>query len=84
MFSKCANPECFADFDYRHGRFFRFRQNQPEGDATLGSHSVRHLWLCERCSEAQVLEYREGIGVLMRERLQVDPIAQIPRLIATA
>jgi hypothetical protein len=26
MFSECANPDCKKPFDYREGRFFRFRK----------------------------------------------------------
>ena len=66
MFSKCANPECAASFDdYRQGRLFRFRQSRPEGKAPANMRSVRHFWLCNRCSETYTLECRRDQLLLM-------------------
>ena len=33
MFEFCANQECHAPFDYRHGRLFRFHKDYAAGDA---------------------------------------------------
>jgi hypothetical protein len=66
MFSNCANPKCAASFDdYRQGRLFRFRQSHPKGKAPANMHSVRHFWLCNRCSETYTLEYRRDQLMLM-------------------
>jgi hypothetical protein len=67
MFSaRCTNPSCASPFDYRRGRFFLFHDDHP-GDGTLrGSHGVRHVWLCDPCSQAYTLHYEEGSAVLLR------------------
>ena len=57
MFSACANPDCKKRFDYREGRFFRFRKAYLAGDEPPNTHSVQHLWLCGKCSENYTLPY---------------------------
>lgn len=55
MFSdKCANPNCTVLFDYRHGRIFRFHEDD---DPTRG---VRHFWLCGSCANEHSLQYSDG------------------------
>ena len=84
MFSRCANPDCAASFDYRQGRLFRFHQSHPESQASVNSHSLKHFWLCKACSETYTLEYLKGFGVLMGPRFKVLPNEHVPRLIAAA
>jgi hypothetical protein len=71
---KCANPGCSTAFHWTGGgKFFRFRA-EPESvmssssadDARRGVHSVRHYWLCERCSHAFTLVYDQGSGVVIQ------------------
>jgi hypothetical protein len=50
VFSKCANPDCLQEFDYRRGRYFRFHQGHRAGELPANTHSVQHFWLCETCS----------------------------------
>jgi hypothetical protein len=58
MIWKCANPDCLASFDYREGRFFRFRRNHGPNEIPPNAHSVWHFWLCQPCSEVYTLEAR--------------------------
>lgn len=60
MFSdKCANPNCTALFDYRHGRIFRFYENDDH------AHGVRHFWLCGSCATEHSLQYSDGTVFLV-------------------
>ena len=83
MFSKCANPACTKDFDFRFGRVMRFHNNEnPEGLTATCLPCVRHFWLCENCSRTHLLEHEPGVGLVIRERFS-DPIAnpESPRLV---
>lgn len=60
MIWKCANPDCSGQFDYRSGRMFRFHRNQDPNQEPINSHSVRHFWLCQPCSEMYTLEEKNG------------------------
>ncbi len=62
MLSKCANPECSAPFDYRHGRLFRL-------PVSLNHASVQHFWLCENCAETFTLHQSDGLKPAIRRRL---------------
>jgi hypothetical protein len=84
MFSKCANPDCAAPFDYRQGQLFRFQQSHPEGPPPAKTHSVKHFWLCQACSETYALEYRKGLGVLIDRRAEMRSDKHAPRLIVAA
>jgi hypothetical protein len=84
VFWKCANPDCEVSFDYRQGRFFRFPNGQSQREPRLGTHSVRHFWLCRRCADTFTLSYREGLGVLISRRLDVLSDSHTPRRIAAA
>ncbi len=66
MFSRCANPSCKAEFDYRQGHFFRFHKRALDDGQPANTHSVQHFWLCGECSETHCLEYSEGAGVSIR------------------
>jgi len=83
MFSKCANPDCPAEFDYHQGRFFRFPKSHPEDEIPANTHCVQHFWLCEKCFREYTLEYKDGIGVLIRLHLQDLPGTLTDHLIAT-
>jgi hypothetical protein len=71
---KCANPACPTAFHWLGGgKFFRFRPdssaanpNHPKDQAACGPHSVRHYWLCERCSQGFSLAYDESQGVVLK------------------
>jgi len=68
---KCANPSCAAVFQWlAGGKLFRFPDHSLEialacgKDASAeGPHSVRHFWLCERCSNAYTVHYDQDQGV---------------------
>ena len=71
--AKCANPACPTTFDWRNGgKLFRFDESPDEISQTnaneprAGVHSVRHYWLCERCSHVYTLVYDEGQGIVLR------------------
>jgi hypothetical protein len=66
MFSECANPDCRAEFDYRQGRFYRFRSLHLDVEQPDNTHGVVHFWLCGRCSEIYSLDYVEGGGLILR------------------
>jgi hypothetical protein len=84
MFSVCANPDCQAPFDYRQGRLFRFHKHHPAGERVPNTHSVQHFWLCGVCCGAYALEYRDGYGVLIKDRPQTSDSLETLRFIAAA
>jgi len=84
MVSRCANPDCGASFDYRHGRLFRFHQSHPEGQARKNTHSVKHFWLCKACSETYTLEYRKDLCLLIDRRSKALSDEHLPRRIPAA
>jgi len=66
MFSECANPVCRAQFDYHEGAFFRFHSSVQSDGRPANTHSVRHLWLCGRCSKVYYLEHAQDRGIVLR------------------
>ena len=76
MYLKCAHPECSSDFDYAHGRLFRFFQTSREEKQPTHWHAVKHYWLCGRCCENFTIEYQKGVGVLLMERIEALAGAQ--------
>jgi len=86
MLSICANPECRAPFSYGGGRFFRFRQIPSDGNQIPNLHAVQHFWLCSTCCQQFTLGFRDGVGVVIKNRpdlaLEADmsrPISVPPR-----
>jgi hypothetical protein len=83
MISQCANPDCAKSFDYREGRFYRFRQVISEGEQRANAHCVLHFWLCGSCSEKYTLQARSRTfeirpkenGSLIAGRSSTDPAA---------
>jgi hypothetical protein len=65
MFSKCANPSCGAEFDYRQGRFYRFHKRPLDDGRPANTHSVQHFWLCGKCCETYCLKYTHVDGALI-------------------
>lgn len=84
MFSKCANPECQAPFDYHQGQLFRFHKDHPDNERPPNTHSVQHFWLCRACCGIYSLEHQEGEGVLIKSRPEASGKAEEPRFIAIA
>jgi len=70
MYLKCARPDCSSDFDSGHGRLFRFQQDAQQNQQPSHWHSVKHFWLCSKCSETYTIGYRKGIGVVLMDRIQ--------------
>jgi hypothetical protein len=70
MYLKCAHPECSSDFDYGQGRLFRFQQTPHQQKQPSHWHAVKHYWLCSRCCESFTIEFQQGVGVLLMERLE--------------
>jgi len=70
MYLKCAHPDCSSDFDYGQGRLFRFQQTPQQEKQPSHWHAVKHYWLCTRCCESYTIEYQQGLGVLLMERLE--------------
>jgi hypothetical protein len=81
VFTKCANPDCFQEFDYRQGRFFRFHQSHRADEMPANTHSVHHFWLCETCSHDYTLEYKQGLGVVLMFPYRDSPAFPAERLI---
>jgi hypothetical protein len=69
MLSKCANPDCLVEFDYRQGRFFRFHSNSNDGKLGREPRSDRHFWLCAACSQHYTLLYRKDYAALVSLRV---------------
>lgn len=82
MFSKCANPSCQAEFDYRQGRFYRFYKRPLDDGKPANAHSVQHFWLCGECCETYCLKYAEGRGVLIELNFDHTFQAHAPKVIA--
>lgn len=70
MFSKCANPSCGTEFDYRQGQFFRFYKRPVDDGQPDNTHSVEHFWLCGPCSETYCLEQARSGGLLIKLRFE--------------
>jgi len=70
MYLRCAHPDCSSDFDYGQGRLFRFQQTPQQEKQPSHWHAVKHYWLCTRCCENYTIEYQQGVGVLLMERLE--------------
>src|SRR5580704_536729 len=83
MLSICANPECLAAFLSGEGRFFRFRLSHDDGNKAANAHAVRHFWLCDKCSQRFTLGFRDGVGVVIKNRPDVAPESDISRPMPT-
>jgi hypothetical protein len=87
MHPKCANATCPTAFHWLGGgKFFRFRPglsaanaNHPKDQTPSGLHSVRHYWLCERCSHVFTLSYDESEGVMLKQLWPELQTAQPPK-----
>lgn len=67
MFSpKCANTNCRAEFDFRHGRLFRIALPHSESGAESRGLNAAHFWLCDGCSVKYSVEFRGGIPILLK------------------
>ena len=76
MLSKCANPECSAQFRYFHqGKLFRletsagFERRRSLGENELPQKPLRRVefyWLCENCADKMALSYDRETGVSVR------------------
>jgi hypothetical protein len=77
MLSKCANPDCSANFRYFHlGKVFRVhlpvgidRRRATMGEGESASKALRRLefyWLCERCAQKMTLVFDKDAGVTPR------------------
>jgi hypothetical protein len=82
VISACCNPECGVPFVCGRGRFFRFHKNRRAGEPAPNTHSVQHFWLCERCCRQFTLELRDGAGVLIKNRSDLDWPEEFSRVIA--
>ena len=62
----CVNPECATPFNFRQGRLLRFHCYHSNGNApSMSQYSLKHFWLCKKCSHIYTLEYRGGMGLLI-------------------
>ena len=71
MLDKCANSECSMPFDYKQGRYFRFRRACAVNETPANTHSVHHFWMCGRCVETYTLQYNKEHGVVLSLRLMM-------------
>lgn len=72
MLSKCANPNCSANFLYLHeGRLFRSESAMDDGfvsnDAGMkkSPRRIEFFWLCSNCAPRMTL-IRNGEGVTVQ------------------
>ena len=79
MLDKCANSECSKPFDYKQGRFFRFRRVCAANEAPANAHSVQHFWMCDRCAETHTLRYHRELGGGVSLRLTIRDENFLPR-----
>jgi hypothetical protein len=85
MFSECANPDCKKEFDYREGRFFRFRKAYLDGRRRPNTHCVQHLWLCGSCSKKYTLGYEDERDIaIILPHLQPSGEQGVGRFVAVA
>ena len=75
MLSKCANPQCTAQFRYLHdGKLFRIEVPSASGnlafanDGKKPSRRIEFFWLCTVCCAEMMLAYEEDVGVITRPR----------------
>ena len=62
----CVNPECGAPFNFRQGRIFRFHRYHSNGNTpSMNRYSLKHFWLCKKCTGIYTLEYQGGMGLLI-------------------
>lgn len=84
MLDKCANPECAVEFDYREGRFFRFRLSYAGNGTPVNVHSVQHLWLCGQCAETHTLQHHKERGIIVSLRFLAQRGSAVPHAIRAA
>ena len=58
-FSRCANPNCGAQFDYRKGAMVRV-QCDHRLCCGVERHVFKHLWLCNACRNNYRFQYLAG------------------------
>jgi hypothetical protein len=72
VLSKCANPECFEEFDFRRGSFFCFPDRRGADLSFTEGDTVRHFWLCSKCAECYVIEASSEDHFRLQARTQVQ------------
>ena len=72
-----------TDVQLPAGRFFRFHKSAVAGEIA-NTHSVQHYWLCANCCEKFTLDYKDGVGVLIKHRFDTVCQCETSRLIAAA
>jgi hypothetical protein len=78
MLSKCANPNCSANFLYLHeGKLFRSESASANGIAAhdtgmkKSSRRIEFFWLCANCAPRMTL-IRNGEGITVRPMSQAQ------------
>jgi hypothetical protein len=75
MLSKCANPDCSAQFRYfNQGKLFRLetacgferRRAMGENEPHKPLRRVEFYWLCQNCAGKMVLAYDKESGISVR------------------
>lgn len=85
MVSKCANPECSAQFRYFHtGKLFRLetatglerrRSMGPDGDHARALRHLEFYWLCEECAPKMTIVFERDSGVKVRDKVPTKSYA---------
>ena len=83
MLTKCANPDCENQFDYREGRLVRFCRSSSNGRAGVGRSHVEHFWLCGKCSEIYTFRL-ESENIRVKPRGEEIASAKARRFAAVA
>ena len=69
MVSKCANPDCSAQFRYlRNGKLFRIHNEMLTAAEAVAQNSLqqaatrrdRFFWLCNECAGKMTLVFEDG------------------------
>jgi hypothetical protein len=78
MLSKCANPECDAQFQYlREGQLYQFEIGEPVDGSKEKNlpatgkkppRKVEHFWLCSHCSATMTLALQQHHVVVVQRR----------------
>lgn len=66
MLSKCSNPECEAQFDYREGRLIRLSKTLTGHESGETHRVIKHFWLCGECAALYVVEYESGLRLKVK------------------
>jgi hypothetical protein len=81
MFERCFNPDCGLPFDYREGRLIRVSSAEPKSPSERPS--IKHFWLCGKCSGLYVFPHEREAGIKIRLSVEEPQETAVLALAAT-